>query len=171
MFAAVGAHVQALHRCRVGGLELGGMREGDFRLIGPAELDAVFAGPSAEEVMAGAGAASTAGGGQAAARGEAAGGGRAAEAASVEAGSREGPGEAAEASSSGRDEVVAEGGHRLTKKQRKKGATALRRVRAAEAGEASSEEEAVSREGRTWTATRRPARCLLCRPCASRAER
>ena len=45
MFAAVGNHVTALHRDRVGGLALpGDLEAGRFRLLDPAELAAVFAG-------------------------------------------------------------------------------------------------------------------------------
>ncbi len=45
MFAAVGNHVAALHRDRVGGLELPpDLAAGAYRIMGPAEIDAVFAG-------------------------------------------------------------------------------------------------------------------------------
>ena len=45
MFAAVGNHVTALHRDRVGGLELpAGLEPGAYRLMGPADIAAVFGG-------------------------------------------------------------------------------------------------------------------------------
>ncbi len=37
MFAAVGNHVEALHRERIGGLELGDLPEGEWRMLGDAE--------------------------------------------------------------------------------------------------------------------------------------
>ncbi len=43
MFSAVGNHVAALHRCRVGGLGLGGLAEGEWRPLGNADLEALFA--------------------------------------------------------------------------------------------------------------------------------
>nr|WP_255682298.1 16S rRNA pseudouridine(516) synthase [Luteimonas sp. BDR2-5] len=43
MFAAVGNHVEALHRSRVGGLSLGDLGEGQWRRLDAADLDAVFA--------------------------------------------------------------------------------------------------------------------------------
>lgn len=46
MFAAVGNHVEALHRSRVGALELGGLPEGEWRLLDDAEREAVFSGGS-----------------------------------------------------------------------------------------------------------------------------
>ncbi|MEG2805945.1 pseudouridine synthase [Stenotrophomonas sp.] len=42
MFAAVGNHVQALHRSRVGGLTLGGLAEGEWRMLDAADLDTLF---------------------------------------------------------------------------------------------------------------------------------
>ena len=48
MFAAVGNHVAALHRDRIGGLELPGELEpGGYRIMGDAELQQLFAGPTA----------------------------------------------------------------------------------------------------------------------------
>lgn len=45
MFAAVGNHVTALHRDRVGGLSLpDDLEPGAYRLLKPADIDAVFAG-------------------------------------------------------------------------------------------------------------------------------
>lgn len=44
MFAAVGNHVEALHRSLIGGLDLDGLEPGQWRLLGPAEFDRVFAG-------------------------------------------------------------------------------------------------------------------------------
>ena len=41
MFAAVGNHVQALHRERMGLLSVEGVREGEWRLLGEADLRAV----------------------------------------------------------------------------------------------------------------------------------
>lgn len=43
MFAAVGNHVQALHRSRVGGLGLEGLEEGQWRQLDAADLDRLFA--------------------------------------------------------------------------------------------------------------------------------
>ncbi len=42
MFAAVGNHVEALHREQVGGLDLGDMAEGQWRMLGDAELEQLF---------------------------------------------------------------------------------------------------------------------------------
>ena len=47
MFAAVGNHVQALHRPQVGGLSLGGLAEGDWRLLDAADLEQLFNGATA----------------------------------------------------------------------------------------------------------------------------
>lgn len=44
MFAAVGNHVVALHRARVGGLGLGDLAEGHWRLLEPAEVALVTVG-------------------------------------------------------------------------------------------------------------------------------
>ena len=38
MFAAVGNHVEALHRAAVGGLQLGDLPPGEWRVLGPGEL-------------------------------------------------------------------------------------------------------------------------------------
>jgi len=43
MFAAVGNHVDALHRERVGGLDLGDLPEGQWRLLGDADRATLFA--------------------------------------------------------------------------------------------------------------------------------
>lgn len=43
MFAAVGHHVVALHRSRVGGLALDDLPEGEWRLLGDADRDRIFA--------------------------------------------------------------------------------------------------------------------------------
>lgn len=43
MFAAVGNHVDALHRSRVGGLTLDGVAQGDWRALGADDLAALFA--------------------------------------------------------------------------------------------------------------------------------
>ena len=42
MFAAAGNHVEALHRSRVGALELGDLESGRWRLLDPAEQAAIF---------------------------------------------------------------------------------------------------------------------------------
>ena len=42
MFAAVGNHVDALHRSRIGGLTLGALPEGEWRLLDAADLDTLF---------------------------------------------------------------------------------------------------------------------------------
>ncbi|WP_133479699.1 pseudouridine synthase [Cognatilysobacter segetis] len=43
MFAAVGNHVDALHRSRIGALDLGGLPAGQWRALAPADVDAIFA--------------------------------------------------------------------------------------------------------------------------------
>ena len=43
MFAAVGNHVEALHRERIGGLDLGELAEGQWRMLGEAERATLFA--------------------------------------------------------------------------------------------------------------------------------
>ena len=43
MFAATGNHVQALHRSRIGGLDLRGLDEGQWRQLAPTDLDTLFA--------------------------------------------------------------------------------------------------------------------------------
>ena len=42
MFAAVGNHVQALHRSRIGGLELGGLASGEWRMLAAGDLERLF---------------------------------------------------------------------------------------------------------------------------------
>lgn len=42
MFAAVGNHVAALHRERIGGLTLGALAQGEWRMLGDAERTALF---------------------------------------------------------------------------------------------------------------------------------
>ena len=42
MFAAVGNHVQSLHRARVGGLELDGLAPGQWRYLDAADIDRLF---------------------------------------------------------------------------------------------------------------------------------
>jgi 16S rRNA pseudouridine516 synthase len=42
MFAAMGNHVVALHRERVGGLTLGALAQGEWRMLGDAERAALF---------------------------------------------------------------------------------------------------------------------------------
>lgn len=46
MFAAVGNHVQALHRSRVGGLDLGDLAPGDWRMLHEADRQMLFAAPA-----------------------------------------------------------------------------------------------------------------------------
>jgi 16S rRNA pseudouridine516 synthase len=46
MFAAVGNHVEALHRSRVGGLDLGDLPAGQWRLLDAADRERLFATPS-----------------------------------------------------------------------------------------------------------------------------
>ena len=43
MFAAVGNHVEALHRSRVGGLELGDLAPGEWRILDSAAREGIFA--------------------------------------------------------------------------------------------------------------------------------
>ncbi|MCK7593972.1 pseudouridine synthase [Pseudomarimonas salicorniae] len=47
MFAASGNHVLSLHRERIGGLELAGLPEGQWRLLGPEDRVRLFAAPTA----------------------------------------------------------------------------------------------------------------------------
>lgn len=47
MFAAVGNHVEALHRPQVGGLSLGELAEGQWRILDDADRVALFAGAQA----------------------------------------------------------------------------------------------------------------------------
>jgi 16S rRNA pseudouridine516 synthase len=47
MFAAVGNHVEALHRSRVGGLELDDLPVGEWRQLNAADVERLFAKPSA----------------------------------------------------------------------------------------------------------------------------
>ena len=42
MFAAVGNHVEALHRSRIGGLHLGGLPAGQWRALDAGDLEALF---------------------------------------------------------------------------------------------------------------------------------
>ena len=44
MFAAVGNHVEALHRSRIGGLELDGLAAGEWRALDAADIARLFAG-------------------------------------------------------------------------------------------------------------------------------
>ena len=48
MFAAVGNHVETLHRSRVGGLTLGELPEGKWRVLGEADIAELFGGKSAK---------------------------------------------------------------------------------------------------------------------------
>jgi 16S rRNA pseudouridine516 synthase len=45
MFAAVGNHVETLHRSRVGGLELGDLPAGEWRLLGDGDREQLFTPP------------------------------------------------------------------------------------------------------------------------------
>lgn len=45
MFAAVGNHVETLHRSRVGGLELGDLPVGEWRLLNAEEMERLFSVP------------------------------------------------------------------------------------------------------------------------------
>ncbi|TBV76943.1 pseudouridine synthase [Pseudoxanthomonas winnipegensis] len=47
MFAAVGNHVETLHRSRIGGLALGDLPEGQWRALDAADLDTLFSGAQA----------------------------------------------------------------------------------------------------------------------------
>ncbi len=47
MFAAVGNHVDALHRPQVGGLSLGALAEGEWRILDDADRAALFSGATA----------------------------------------------------------------------------------------------------------------------------
>jgi len=47
MFAAVGNHVQALHRSRIGGLELDGLAPGQWRVLDGTDLQRLFANGAA----------------------------------------------------------------------------------------------------------------------------
>jgi 16S rRNA pseudouridine516 synthase len=44
MFAAVGNHVEALHRVRIGGLALGDLAQGQWRVLGPDEIARIWQG-------------------------------------------------------------------------------------------------------------------------------
>jgi 16S rRNA pseudouridine516 synthase len=44
MFAAVGNHVQSLHRSRIGGLALDDLQEGQWRLLDAADIERLFGG-------------------------------------------------------------------------------------------------------------------------------
>lgn len=44
MFAAVGNHVEALHRSRIGGLSLGDLPSGQWRQLGAADIETLFRG-------------------------------------------------------------------------------------------------------------------------------
>ena len=44
MFAAVGNHVQALHRSRIGGLELGQLAPGEWRTLAAGDVERLFGG-------------------------------------------------------------------------------------------------------------------------------
>jgi 16S rRNA pseudouridine516 synthase len=46
MFAAVGNHVEALHRSRVGGLTLGELPAGEWRILAPSDIEQLFGASS-----------------------------------------------------------------------------------------------------------------------------
>lgn len=48
MFAAAGNHVESLHRSQIGGLGLGDLAEGEWRVLDPSERAAVFSHPACE---------------------------------------------------------------------------------------------------------------------------
>jgi 16S rRNA pseudouridine516 synthase len=52
MFHSIGHEVVTLHRCQVGGLDLGDLPEGEYRFLSPHQVEAVFSGPSTEEIFA-----------------------------------------------------------------------------------------------------------------------
>ena len=51
MFSAVGHEVLSLHRVSVGGLAMDGLADGEWRYLTQADIDAVFSGPTAEDVL------------------------------------------------------------------------------------------------------------------------
>jgi hypothetical protein len=51
MFTAVGYEVVTLIRLSVGGLQMGDLPDGEWKYLSAAELEAVFSGPSSEEVL------------------------------------------------------------------------------------------------------------------------
>ena len=48
MFVAVGNHVQALHRSRIGGLDLGDLPSGEWRVLDAADRDRLFGAGGSE---------------------------------------------------------------------------------------------------------------------------
>lgn len=42
MFSAIGNHVEALHRFRLGGMELGGLAEGQYRILNEQDIQSIF---------------------------------------------------------------------------------------------------------------------------------
>jgi 16S rRNA pseudouridine516 synthase len=55
MFAAVGNHVETLHRCAVGGQQLGTLPEGQWRVLAPDEVQAIFVQQGGMDASAGRG--------------------------------------------------------------------------------------------------------------------
>ena len=51
MFTAIGHKVLSLHRATVGGLGLEGLPDSEWRYLSQAEVDAVFAGPTTDDVL------------------------------------------------------------------------------------------------------------------------
>ncbi|GLC33148.1 hypothetical protein PLESTM_000029900 [Pleodorina starrii] len=169
MFAAVGNKVLALHRVSVGALTLGSLPEGEWRQLTPQELQLVFEGPTAEEILgqqppaaAGGGGGGGGGGGRRAAAvsaaAAAAGVGAASDGAddgvaapsAAAVAARDGGAEASTSTRGGRGSGSSggssgEGERRLTKKEKKKGrkdaAKGKGRAAAAEEADEGDEEE------------------------------
>ena len=51
MFSAVGHEVLSLHRVSVGGLAMDGLADGEWRYLTQADIDAVFSGPTTEDIL------------------------------------------------------------------------------------------------------------------------
>ena len=51
MFSAIGHEVVKLHRASSGGLQLSNLPSGEWKYLEEAEIDSIFNGPTAEEVM------------------------------------------------------------------------------------------------------------------------
>lgn len=51
MFSAIGHEVVKLHRASSGGLSLGELASGEWKYLEEGEIDMIFNGPSAEEVL------------------------------------------------------------------------------------------------------------------------
>ena len=120
MFAAVGNKVVGLRRVSVGGLALGDLPEAEWRFLTPQDLEAVFGGPSTEDIFSGAGAAGGGSSGSSSSGGVVERDGGAAASTSGRGGA--GAGAAARrAEVEDDEEEEQEAGERLTKKEKKKG--------------------------------------------------